>query len=51
VHQATLVASRGVPTVACYQSPSSTVQFQPNQWETEPKSIITTFAYAGWDER
>ncbi len=30
VHYATMVASRGVPTVYCYQSPSSTIQFQPS---------------------
>ncbi|MEM7606653.1 MAG: PIG-L family deacetylase [Myxococcota bacterium] len=29
VHQATLVASRAVPNVFCYQSPSTTVEFQP----------------------
>lgn len=29
VHQATLVAARAVPTIYCYQSPSSTVDFQP----------------------
>lgn len=29
VHHATLVAARAVPTVYCYQSPSSTVNFHP----------------------
>ncbi len=29
VHQATLVAARRVPSVYCYESPSSTVQFHP----------------------
>ncbi|MEO7374683.1 MAG: response regulator [Terrimesophilobacter sp.] len=32
VHSATLVATRGVRTVACYQSPSSTVDFRPNRF-------------------
>ncbi len=32
VHQATLVAARTVPTVACYQSPSATVEFSPNRF-------------------
>jgi LmbE family N-acetylglucosaminyl deacetylase len=32
VHQATTVATRRVPTVACYQSPSATVDFQPNRF-------------------
>jgi LmbE family N-acetylglucosaminyl deacetylase len=30
VHDATLVAARGVPNVYCYQAPSSTVEFRPN---------------------
>ncbi len=30
VHRASMVASRGVPTVYCYQSPSTTIQFQPS---------------------
>jgi LmbE family N-acetylglucosaminyl deacetylase len=30
VHDATLVAARGVPNVYCYQAPSSTVEFSPN---------------------
>lgn len=34
VHQATLVAARGVPTVACFQSPSSTVDFRPTRFVT-----------------
>lgn len=29
-YNATLSASRAVPTLCCYQSPSSTVEFQPN---------------------
>jgi CheY-like chemotaxis protein len=32
VHQASLVAARQVPIVACYQSPSATVAFQPNRF-------------------
>ncbi|MET3805328.1 LmbE family N-acetylglucosaminyl deacetylase/CheY-like chemotaxis protein [Nakamurella sp. UYEF19] len=32
VHQATTVATRRVPTVACYQSPSATVDFHPNRF-------------------
>lgn len=32
VHTATLVAARGVPTVYCYQSPSSTVEFKPQRF-------------------
>jgi len=30
VHLSTIVASRGVSNVYCYQSPSSTVEFRPN---------------------
>lgn len=32
VHQASMVATRSVPTVACYQSPSATVDFRPNRF-------------------
>ncbi|MDG4824694.1 response regulator [Asanoa sp. WMMD1127] len=32
VHQATMVAARKVPTIACYQSPSATVDFKPNRF-------------------
>ena len=32
VHAATLVAARSVPTVYCYQSPSSTVEFKPHRF-------------------
>jgi LmbE family N-acetylglucosaminyl deacetylase/CheY-like chemotaxis protein len=31
-HTASLVAARSVPNVYCYQSPSSTVEFQPNHF-------------------
>jgi len=32
VHQASTVAARTVPMLACYQSPSSTVAFRPNRF-------------------
>lgn len=32
VHQAVSVATRRVPTLACFQSPSATVDFQPNRF-------------------
>jgi LmbE family N-acetylglucosaminyl deacetylase len=32
IHEATLVATRSVETVACYQSPSSTVDFRPTRF-------------------
>lgn len=32
VHAASLVATRGVPNVYCYQSPSSTVEFRPRRF-------------------
>jgi LmbE family N-acetylglucosaminyl deacetylase/CheY-like chemotaxis protein len=32
VHEAVLVAARAVDTVACYQSPSSTVDFRPSRF-------------------
>lgn len=32
VHEATRVAARPVPMIACYQSPSSTVEFAPNRF-------------------
>ncbi len=32
VHEATLVATRSVDTVACFQSPSSTVDFRPTRF-------------------
>lgn len=34
VHAAALVATRRVKTVACFQSPSSTVEFRPNRFAT-----------------
>jgi len=32
VHQATIVAAEQVPQVACYQSPSATLDFHPNRF-------------------
>lgn len=32
VHEATMVATRSTPVVACYQSPSSTIDFRPNRF-------------------
>ncbi|MEJ3405848.1 response regulator [Rathayibacter sp. YIM 133350] len=32
VHEASLIATRNVATVACYQSPSSTVDFRPSRF-------------------
>jgi hypothetical protein len=32
MHVASLVAARDVPNVYCYQLPSSTVEFRPNQF-------------------
>lgn len=32
VHQASMVAARRITTVACYQSPSATVDFRPNRF-------------------
>ncbi|MCU1470027.1 MAG: response regulator [Glaciihabitans sp.] len=32
VHEATIVAARSVDTVACYQSPSATVDFRPSRF-------------------
>ena len=34
VHDASLVATRSVASVACYQSPSSTVEFRPHRFVT-----------------
>ena len=34
VHQAASVATRDVPTFACYQSPSATVEYQPTRFVT-----------------
>jgi LmbE family N-acetylglucosaminyl deacetylase/CheY-like chemotaxis protein len=32
VHEATMVATRTIPVVGCYQSPSSTIDFRPNRF-------------------
>ena len=32
VHEATMVATRAVGTVACYQSPSATIDFRPTRF-------------------
>ncbi|MET0784560.1 MAG: response regulator [Leifsonia flava] len=34
VHEAALIATRKVPTVACFQSPSSTIEFRPSRFVT-----------------
>lgn len=34
VHQAATVATRSVPTVACFQSPSATIEFRPTRFVT-----------------
>ncbi|MCU1415328.1 MAG: hypothetical protein JWN80_2668 [Microbacteriaceae bacterium] len=50
VHEASLVATRNVRTVACYQSPSATVDYRPNRFVsidgfTESKlALIACFA-------
>ncbi len=53
VHSATLVATRQVQTVACFQSPSATVDFRPNRFAsidgfTEQKlELLACFASQG----
>ncbi|MCU1528915.1 MAG: response regulator [Frondihabitans sp.] len=32
VHEATMVAARAIPTVACYQSPSATLEYHPSRF-------------------
>jgi LmbE family N-acetylglucosaminyl deacetylase/CheY-like chemotaxis protein len=50
VHDATIVATRNVRTVACYQSPSATVDYRPNRFVsidgfTDAKlALIASFA-------
>ncbi|HEY0217242.1 MAG TPA: response regulator [Cellulomonas sp.] len=44
VHDATMVASRGVRAVACYQSPSATVDFRPNRFVTVDDFLETKLA-------
>lgn len=44
VHDATVVATRGVGTVACFQSPSATVDFRPNRFVTVDEHLGTKLA-------
>jgi len=47
VHAATMVASRGVPRVLCYQSPSATIDFRPSSFvsiETEMSAKLAAIA-------
>jgi LmbE family N-acetylglucosaminyl deacetylase/CheY-like chemotaxis protein len=44
VHQATIVASRRVPTVACFESPSATVDFRPNRFSSIDGYLDTKLA-------
>ncbi len=50
VHDATLVATRSVRTVACYQSPSATIEFRPNRFvsidgfTTIKNQVLASFA-------
>ena len=44
VHQAAAVATRRVPTFACYQSPSATVDFRPNRFVPIDGNTVTKLA-------
>ena len=44
VHQATMIATRRVPTVACYESPSATVDFRPNRFDSIDGYLDTKLA-------
>ncbi|TKR23823.1 response regulator [Cellulomonas hominis] len=44
VHDATMVGTRGLGTVACYQSPSATVDFRPNRFVTVDDHLGTKLA-------
>ncbi len=44
VHDATMVATRRVPTVGCYQSPSATVDFRPNRFVAVDDHVATKLA-------
>lgn len=44
VHAATMVATRGIGTVACFQSPSATVDFRPNRFVTIDGHLDTKLA-------
>ncbi|GAA2173579.1 hypothetical protein GCM10009846_16150 [Agrococcus versicolor] len=44
VHEATLIATRGVAEVACYQSPSSTIDFRPSRFVTIDEHVDAKLA-------
>ena len=44
VHEATVVAARGVATLGCYQSPSSTIEFRPNRFVAIDRYLDTKLA-------
>ncbi|VTR77840.1 PIG-L family deacetylase [Cellulomonas hominis] len=44
VHQAVMVATRGIGTVACFESPSATVDFRPNRFVTIDAQLETKLA-------
>lgn len=44
VHEATMVATRRVPVVGCYQSPSATVDFRPTRFVTIDEHVETKLA-------
>lgn len=47
VHDASMVATRRVRTVACYQSPSATVDFRPNRFVTVDGFMAAKLALLG----
>lgn len=44
VHEATLIATRSVAEVACYQSPSSTIDFRPSRFVTIDEHVDAKLA-------
>jgi len=50
VHEAALVATRSVPTIACFQSPSATIDFRPTRfipidgYETKKLEMLKAFS-------
>jgi len=44
VHQAVMVATRGIGTVACFESPSATVEFRPNRFVAVDPYLETKLA-------
>lgn len=44
VHQAVMVATRGTGTVACFESPSATVEFRPNRFVAVDPYLETKLA-------